>query len=145
MKYKRVSEAQQKRDKARVKAWEGKKNDNSGSELDTDNIMKQRDIVSSHHVGSTSNPNSVTRPKEYPISTRTRSRLDSNAPAFTPAMSPVPQVDGLADHNPRVDNPTLNTSRREPTPAWAKALCMRVDESLKKAGIESSIEKYDLG
>ena len=134
-KYKRVTEAQQKRDMTRAQSWKGKICSDSSADgklCEKNNDNPAKTVPTSSHVDSLSTMSSATVTTSDAVSSRTRSRLDSSASAFQP-ISPVGQVDGPSDPKPRqCFNPQVACYDATSTPAWAKALIAKTDSwSLK--------------
>ena len=130
IKYKRVPDGQQKRDMARAKSWKEKANPEmtSSEQPEDKNYDKPKSVIaiSSSHIADLPTMSSASNGA---VSSRTRSRLDSSAPAFQP-ISPVGQVDGSSDPKPRPSfNPQAHGKEDWPasTPEWAKAMAAQLD------------------
>ena len=140
IKYRRVSAAQQRRDRKRAKIWEDKKCENQGV-IAKKTIDKQKtcESILQSSIDTEPLPTPTCSLPDKPISSRTRSRLNSSAPAFQPKASPVCQVDGTCDSQD--ETPVKVDYKNEPMPDWVRNM-LALWKNRKPEALDESTDKF---
>ena len=132
VKYKRMSESQQARDKQRAKQWAIGIQDRQSHGYYEEVPKPHSTLTPESHIET---PETNPLPQQ-PVSLRTRSRAGSSHAsvqvAGAAAMSPVCQVDGPADNKHRKSQPPKDYSTIA-APGWAKAMIAGIDKCIDKA------------